>query len=63
MGWFTLSDRARWHSYDGDSPKDYDQVLQLEKEERKIKWAQGKGIKPKAVLFCRSRKNRVHDHV
>jgi hypothetical protein len=37
-----------------------DEVLQLEKEERKTR-AQGKGIFDRVILFCRSRPNRVRD--
>ena len=33
------------------------------KRKKKTKWAQGKGIKPKAILFYRSRRNRVCDRV
>ena len=33
------------------------------RRKRKTKWSQGKGIKPKAILFCRSRRNRVRDRV
>ena len=49
---------------DGDDHKMVDQMLHIWKSrKRKTKWAQGKGIKPKAILFCRSRGNRVRDRV
>ena len=46
----------------GDGDGD-DATTWKRRKKEKIKWVQGKGIKPKAILFFQSRRNRVRDRV
>jgi hypothetical protein len=48
---------------DGDGLSDGSNTPTWKRRKRKIKWAQGKGIKLKAISFCRLRRNKVCDRV
>jgi hypothetical protein len=48
---------------DGDGLSDGSNTLTWTRRKRKTKWAQDKGKKLKAILFCQSRRNIVCDWV